>query len=58
MTSNLCEGGPFLLLNLGPGQDIQGGQSILLHRPRVNTKKQTIPEYVACYTFIPYGLET
>ena len=33
MTSNLCEGGPFLLLNLGPGQDFQGGQSILLHRP-------------------------
>ena len=32
MTSNLCQGGPLLLLNLGPGQDFQGGQSILLHR--------------------------
>ena len=25
MTSNLCEGSPFLLLNYGPGQDFQEG---------------------------------
>ena len=42
MTSNLCEGGPFLLLNLGPGQDFQGDQSILLHPYEWSHKKTYI----------------